>query len=404
MSTTNIGLVDSTELHHVFESLMMFRSEGINVPGITVFCQHGRRKWLVIAKEFTIVVTGDSADFTGAYKLPLTIVANAGRPRAAAGAVEFTIRDGMVTASSSLGTQTLPCNSVPMPKLERTAVSRARATAQLGGKELLYTIFSGANPPFETNMVDDDDDERKTPDHFLLRIEDGQLHVSSDWTGARLYLMRAHTSAITTGAGQIKVDPDMLNIIYNCVDEDSTWTLSYDGKESLDIVLESDTHYIVAKMVIAPAAKLHERVVKILEREQFDFHTTAGGPIGVRHDGVVISLDFFQRDGDAAPLVRLSTVVTRDANESGDLLREINAHNQSGSVTRLWFDNGAVHLAIDVLPDNLMGLAQRLRLLANEAGRLRGVLDPFAAESALPPKRRTRRRTTKPKVQPEVWD
>jgi len=97
-------------------------------------------------------------------------------------------------------------------------------------------------------------------------------------------------------------------------------------------------------------------------------------------------------------------VVTRDANESGDLLREINAHNQSGSVTRLWFDNGAVHLAIDVLPDNLMGLAQRLRLLANEAGRLRGVLDPFAAESALPPKRRTRRRTTKPKVQPEVWD
>jgi len=364
MTSANIGLVDSTELRHIFESLMMFRSEGINVPGVTVFCRDGRRRWLVTTKEFTIEVTGDSADFTGAYKLPLTVVANAGRPRAA---------------------------------------SRGRATAQLGGKELLYTIFSGANPPFETHMTDEDDD-RKAPDHFILRIEDGQLHVSSDWTGARLYLMRAHTSATTTGSGHIKVDPDMLNIMYNCVDEDGTWTLSFDGKDSLDIVLESDTHYIVARMVIAPAAKLHERVVKILEKEQFEFHTTSGGPIGVRHDGVVISLDFFQRDGDDSPLVRLSTVVTRDANESADLLREINAHNQSGSVTRLWFDNGAVHLAIDLLADNLAGLAQRLRLLSNEAGRLRGVLEPFAAEASLPPKRRTRRRPLAPKVQPEVWD
>ena len=403
MTSANIGLVDSTELRHIFESLMMFRSEGINVPGVTVFCRDGRRRWLVTTKEFTIEVTGDSADFTGAYKLPLTVVANAGRPRAAAGVVAFSVADGMVTAASSLGTQTLPCSSVPMPQLQRTPASRGRATAQLGGKELLYTIFSGANPPFETHMTDEDDD-RKAPDHFLLRIEDGQLHVSSDWTGARLYLMRAHTSATTTGSGHIKVDPDMLNIMYNCVDEDGTWTLSFDGKDSLDIVLESDTHYIVARMVIAPAAKLHERVVKILEREQFEFHTTSGGPIGVRHDGVVISLDFFQRDGDDSPLVRLSTVVTRDANESADLLREINAHNQSGSVTRLWFDNGAVHLAIDLLADNLAGLAQRLRLLSNEAGRLRGVLEPFAAEASLPPKRRTRRRPLAPKVQPEVWD
>ena len=403
MSTTNIGLVDSTELRHIFESLMMFRSEGTNIPGITVFCHGGRRKWLVSARDFTIVITGDAAEFSGAHKLPLTIVANAGRPRATAGDVAFTINDGMVTATSSLGTQTLPCVSVPAPHLRRTVVSRGRASAQLGGKELLYTIFSGANPPFETNLADEDD-ERTTPDHFLLRIDDGHLHVSSDWTGARLYPVRAYTAASTTGSGQIKVDPDMLNIIYNCVDEDATWTLSFDGKESLDIVLESDTHQIVAKMILAPAAKLHERVVKILERERFEFQTTAGGPIGVRHDGVVISLDFFQRDADETPLIRLSTVVTRDANESSELLREINAHNQGGSVTRLWFENGAVHLAIDVLPDNLVGLAQRLRMLSCEAGRLRGVLEPFAAEAPLPPKRRARRRTSTPKAQPEVWD
>lgn len=403
MGNANIGLVDSTELHQIFEPLMMFRLEGINVSGVTVFCQDGRRKWLVTTKDFTIVVTGDTADFTGAYKLPLTSVANAARPRAAAGGVSFTIADGKVTAVSSLGTQTLPCSSVQMPKLRRAAVSRARASAQLVGKELLYAIFSGANPPFEVNMMDDDD-ERKNPNHFLLRIEDGQLHVSSDWTGAGLYVVRAHTAATTTGSGQIKVNPDMLNIMFNCIDEDATWTLSFEGKESLDIVLESDSHYIVAKMVIAPAAKLHERVVKILKHENLEFQTTAGGSIGVRHDGVVMSLDFLQHDGDEVPLVRLSTVITRGAHESAELLRELNAHNQTGSITRLWFDNGAVHLAIDVLPDNLAGLAQYLRLLSKEASRLHGVLEPFAAEVALPPKRRTRRRTTKVKVQPEVWD
>ncbi|MGA0785820.1 MAG: hypothetical protein ACO3QI_08230, partial [Ilumatobacteraceae bacterium] len=202
--TTNIGLVDSTELRHIFESLMMFRSEGVNVPGITVYCEGGRRKWLVTTKEFTIVVTGDAADFAGAYKLPLTIVANAGRPRAAAGAVAFTVCDGLVTATSSYGTQTLPCSTTSMPTIRRATAGHNRASAQLGGKELLYTIFSGANPPFETNMTDDEDDERTNPDHFLLRIADGRLHVSSDWSGARLYEMRAHTTAHTTGAGQIK--------------------------------------------------------------------------------------------------------------------------------------------------------------------------------------------------------
>lgn len=402
-TTVSLGLVETTELRHIFESLMMFRTEGINVPGITVYCENGRRTWLVVANEFSITITGDSADFPGAYKLPLTIVANAARPRAASGTVGFSISNGMVTSESASGKQTLPCTSIPMPKSRRIASTPSAASASLGGKELLYTIFSGANPPFETNMTDEDD-ERKTPDHFTMQIGDGELRVSSDWTSARLYVMRASTAATTAGSGQIKVDPDMMNILYNCVDEDTNWTLSFDPKESLNIVLESDTHYIVAKMVLAPAVKLQERIVKILDREKFEYQTTSDGTVAVRHDGVVMSVDLYQRDGDEAPLVRLSTAVTRDANESAELLREINAHNQSGTVTRLWFDKGVVHLAIDILSDNLLGLAQRLRLLSTEAGRLRGVLEPFAAEAALPPQRRSRRRTVKPKVQPEVWD
>jgi hypothetical protein len=49
-------------------------------------------------------------------------------------------------------------------------------------------------------------------------------------------------------------------------------------------------------------------------------------------------------------------------------------------------------------------LAHRLRHLAREAGRLRGVLEPFAAEDALPRRRTRRRRASTVERQPEVWD
>ncbi len=399
--TISLGLVDTNELRHIFDALMMLRMESKNISGIIVYCDGGRRQWLISVDSYTIVITGDSASFGGAYKLPLTIVANAGRHRAASGATTFTISDGIVTAQSSYGSQSIPCSSVPMPTPERTALTGSRASAQLGGNEFLKVIFSGTGTPFEVGMSDDDGDECTSPEHFMIEIEKDLLRVSSDWSDANLYPMRAVTTADTKGVGQVKVHKDLMPIIFNCVDEESTWTISFDPKQPHDIVLESDTHYIVAKMTFVPVLKLHERAVKVLEREKFQFKTAADGTIGVRHDAITISLDFFQRESDKVPLVRLSTVVTRDANESAELLREINEHNQAGSITRLWFANDAVHLAVDLPPDNLMVLAARLRHLANEAKRLQGVLEPFAAEAALAPRRR--RASPRAKRQPEIW-
>ena len=60
-------------------------------------------------------------------------------------------------------------------------------------------------------------------------------------------------------------------------------------------------------------------------------------------------------------------------------------------------------LGIDLLADNLSVVTSRLRHLARVAKDMSGMLEPFAAEAALPPKRRIRRKKT-PTVQPEVWD
>lgn len=397
----NLGTVDSTELRRVFDALMMLRVEDEAVTDVTVYCHAGHRRWHLSTDELTIVIYGEAASFSGAYRLPLTIVANAGRHSVAAGDVIFSVCNDTVTAVSNLGEQTLPCTAVPMPLTQRAAITRARASATLGGRELSYVVFSGAHPPFEVAMGEDEGD-KKFPDHFVISVEPGRLCVTSNWTGAKLYEMKASTAAETRGSGRVKVDPDFLAVIFSLIDNDSTWKLSFDPKQSRQLVLESDTHLIIASMTLVPVLRLHERVVKLLERESFEFQTAANGVIAVRHEGVAVSLDFFQRQGDDLPLIKMSTVVTEHANESPELLREINDHNKSGAIARMWFDAGNVYCGLDMQSESLQPFPERLRHLATEAKRLRGLLEPFAAEAAMAPKRR--RRTKLAKRQPEVWD
>lgn len=397
----NLGLVDTDELIRVFDSVWMLRTEGKTTPGVIVFSDAGRRTWWITGENLTIRIAGDAADFTGAYQLPLSILANAGRQHAANGAVTLTVQGDVVTAESARGRHSVSCSTVPVPDTPRVAVTRSRATATLTGKDLTWVAFSGASSPFEASWSGDDDDHQY-PDHFTIGIEHGMLLVSSDWTKAKLYPMLSGTAATTTGRGEVRVDPSYLNVLTQCVDADSEWTISFDPNEPRHLVLESATQYIVATMTKVPVVELQDRVKKILERERLEHNVAVNGTIGVRLDDVVISLHFYQQQHSEQPLLRVSTIVVRDANESADLLREINAYNCSGSITRGWFDEGKVYLGLDLLSDNLHVLAPRLRQLAADVTCWSGVLEPLAADEALPPRKRTRRSKTE-SSQPEVW-
>lgn len=401
-STIEIGLVDTDELTRVFDSLWTMRMEGKRTPGVIVFCQGGRRCWHISSEDLSILITGDAADFTGAYRLPLTIVANAGRQGAANGPVTYTIKGDVVTAESARGRQSVSCTSVLVPGFPKTLGMTSQVSATLSGKDLIWVAFSGANDPFESGMFDDDDD-RQTPDHFTITISDGLLMVSSDWTPAKLYPMLGGTSAMTHGAGEIRVNKSFLPVLINCVDTDSEWTIAFNHDDPHTVVLESASTYIVANMGKVPVEEAHSKVRDILDRENFEYQVASDGSIGVRFDGVIISLNFFGREDNEAMLLGISTVVVRHANESAELLREINAHNRVSSVTRCWFDSGNVHLGLELLPDSLHVLASRLRHLANDAKRLTGLLEPFAAETPIAtPKRR--RRSKKSEQRSETWD
>jgi len=407
MSTpVTIGLVDTEELSRVFDALWMLRKEGKTLPGIVVFCEGGKRRWWIPGDKLTILITGDAADFAGAYRLPLTIVANAGRQGASNGAVTYTVNGDAATgltvsADSMRGRQVVSCETVPVPEHPRAEFAAGFASAKLTGKDLSWTVFAGAHPPFEAMMLEEDDD-RRSPDHFTMSIEKKRFTVTSDWTEAGMYNMIGSTGAVTKGSGSIRLDPDFLNVLSNCIDADSEWTVCF-GLDGQTIVLESDSQYIVSQLTKVPVYEMKKRVLKALERDKFEHREVGTTKIGVRVDGVPVSVEMFVREGDEVPLLGLSTVIVREANESPELLREINAHNKAGSLTRLWHENGKVLLGIDLLPDNLSVLSARLRHLARVAKDLSGMLEPFAAEAALPPKRRVRRKK-KTETQPEVWD
>jgi hypothetical protein len=400
--TVNLGLVDTDELSRVFDTLWMLRSEGHDTPGVVVFCEEGRRRWLMSGDNLSILVTGDAIDFPGAYRLPLTVVANAGRQGAANGPVTYTIEGDVVTAESARGRQSVSCSSVSIPRVDRVALTRSRASATLTGRDLVWVAFSGANDPFESASFDDED-ERQAPDHFTITIADGLLTVSSDWTKAKLYPMLGATSATTEGHGEVRVEKAFINVLFNCIDADSEWTIAFDPKEPGSIVLQSDASYIVANMVRLPAAQLHTRARKILDREKIEYQVAGNGAIGVRLDGVVVSLHFYGREGGDTPLLALSTILVEGANESAELLHEINAHNRNASGTRCWFDDGNVRLGLELLPDNLHVLASRLAHLVNDARRLTGVLEPFAAEAPIAVPRRDRQQSNQG-AHPEMWD
>ena len=400
-----LGLVDTEELSRVFDALWIMRKEGKTLPGIVVFCEDGRRRWWIPSDKLSIFITGDAADFSGAYRLPLTIMANAGRQGASNGAVTYTVNGDAatgltVTADSMRGRQVVSCESIPVPEHPSAEFAAGCASAKLSGRDLAWTVFAGAHPPFEAMMLEEDD--RHSPDHFMMTIEKKRFTVASDWTEAGMYNMVGSTAAVTKGSGSIRLDPDFLNVLSNCVDAESEWTVCF-GLDGQTIVLESDSQYIVSQLTKVPVYEMKKRVLKVLERDKFEHREVGTTKIGVRVDGVPVSVELFVREGDESPLLGLSSVIVREANESPELLREINAHNKAGSLTRLWHENDKVLLGIDLLPDNLSVLTSRLRHLARVAKDLSGMLEPFAAEAALPPKRRIRRKKTST-VQPEVWD
>jgi hypothetical protein len=400
-----LGLVDTEELSRVFDALWIVRKEGKTLPRIVVFCEDGRRRWWIPSDKLSIFITGDAADFSGAYRLPLTIMANAGRQGASNGAVTYTVNGDAatgltVTADSMRGRQVVSCESIPVPEHPRAEFAAGCASAKLSGRDLAWTVFAGAHPPFEAMMLDEDD--RRSPDHFMMTIEKKRFTVASDWTEAGMYNMVGSTAAVTKGSGSIRLDPDFLNVLSSCVDAESEWTVCF-GLDGQTIVLESDSQYIVSQLTKVPVYEMKKRVLKVLERDKFEHREVGTTKIGVRVDGVPVSVELFVREGDESPLLGLSSVIVREANESPELLREINAHNKAGSLTRLWHENDKVLLGIDLLPDNLSVLTSRLRHLARVAKDLSGMLEPFAAEAALPPKRRIRRKKTST-VQPEVWD
>ncbi|NBR77139.1 MAG: hypothetical protein EBT73_07450 [Actinobacteria bacterium] len=100
----SLGIVDNTELETVFDSLWPFRTSDETKGNIIVFANNKRRHWHLVNRSYVVTIVGDTCDFTGAYSLPLTAVANVGRQVGSLpGGVEFVIENDFVTTITALG-------------------------------------------------------------------------------------------------------------------------------------------------------------------------------------------------------------------------------------------------------------------------------------------------------------
>jgi hypothetical protein len=385
----SLGHVDSSELERVFDTLWPFRTSDESKGRITVFAKNGRRHWHLVNRSYAITIVGDHCEFTGAYSLPLTAVANVGRQVGSLpGGVEFVVENDRVTSITALGTQTVPCSTAAVPEVTRVRRSTRVVRAKVGGKELRMLVLAGAGMPFEFNPFRDENSS--SPDSHLLEIGDDSITVSSDWTCGGLYDMTARVAAVTHGKGQLKMVSDFVDALATCSDPDAEWTLAFDLDDPTKVFAWCPTFHVMCDVMKSPVSELRERVQGILEREKMKWKTTDIGQFHVLIDEITVRVTFLQHHDSDESLMRLDAVLEEDANESVALLREINAHNASGNLTRMWHDHATVMLGIDLTSENLGVFEERLNLVASEAKRLRGLLSPLAAESALPPRRKKR--------------
>jgi len=385
----SLGIVDNTELETVFDALWPFRMSDETKGHITVFASNKRRHWHLVNRSYTVTIVGDTCDFTGAYSLPLTAVANVGRQVGALpSGVEFVVENDFVTTITALGTHTIPCATTTVPEIPQLRTSTRVAKAKVGGKELRMLLLAGAGMPFEFNPFRDDN--TSSPDFHLLEITDGNITVSSDWSCGGLYNMTSKVTATTRGRGTVKMVPDFIDALATCSDADAEWTLAFDLDDPSRVFAWCPKYRIVCNAVKNPVTDLRERVQEILERSKMKWKTTDGGRFHVLIDDITVRLDFLQREQGDEVLLRIDTVVEEQANESAELLREINAHNASSNMTRLWLSHATVMLGIDVTREHLSVVEDRVSLVASEAKRLRGLLSPLAAEAAIAPRRKKR--------------
>lgn len=374
--TVDLGSAPQTEIALVASAVRIYRRGARSGTGVVLDCHEGRRRWLLADDDVFLVVTGDAADFADAYDVPAQFVSGAADLAAMGQEVALSWLGTKMTATNSVGSITMSVRRGTAPTTPVAQAASARAT--LPYRSLFRVLDSASEPAADMHSLDLDDG---IPDSWL-RIEDGRITCGTNWTEVGGRDVCASTVATTEGSALVRLDaPTMNNVTrLHAIDGNPDATIAVDPIAGEWVELEYGPLRVALRAVESPPQAVFNAVRAWLEARSATVVTDERGTIVAEEHEVATRIAILEADWHDV-VTRITSVVLRDAVETLELLREINAFNLTLTTSRVWLDGDKVVVGSDLFQSEFdeEAFSRHYVHVRQDAQRLAGVLAPLAA-------------------------
>jgi hypothetical protein len=157
-------------------------------------------------------------------------------------------------------------------------------------------------------------------------------------------------------------------------------TVAVDPMAGEWLQLEYGPMRLAVRTVVPPAQAVFNEAQAWLKARDATVVTDERGTIMAEEHGVVTRIAILEADWHDV-VTRITSVVLRDAVETLELLREINAFNLTLTTSRVWLDGDKVVVGSDLFQSEFEeeAFSQHYGRVRQDAQRLSGVLAPLAA-------------------------
>jgi hypothetical protein len=374
----DLGTVALRELE-IVETFVLFMRGGTDMPrGVTIHSHMGRRCWQIGAADGHVEITGEPATFTDAVQVPAQFVRSALQLVQRGDPVQLTYHDHSITAAAPIGSVTLPAR--PGTAIESPVRHAPSVRASLPIRNLFHAFEAGSDLPLEAMATMFEDDEG-FPD-TVVTIGDGRIDCTTNWVRHRAGILRSSTPACTEMAGTVQVSAPALNNLTNqrLTVGNPEAVVSCDPVAGQWLVIAAEQWTVALKTRPSPAQRLFKETLAWTRKGNRHVVSDDRGSIATDDRGTAVRIMILAGTADAPPVARCTSIVLRDAEETQDLLAEINAFNRTLTTSRVWVDRGMVVVGSDVEMKtfNAAYFEHHFANVANDARRLAGILAPLA--------------------------
>jgi hypothetical protein len=281
-----------------------------------------------------------------------------------------------MTATNSVSAISMTVLRGTAPTSPVSQVASVRATMPY--RHLFRVLDTTSEPAPDFPSLDLDDG---LPDSWL-RIEDGRITCGTDWTEVGGRDVCVSGVATTEGSALVRLDPPTMNNLTSlyAIEGNPDATVAVDPIAGEWLQLEYGPMRLAVRTVVPPPQAVFNEAQAWLKARDATVVTDERGTIMAEERGVVTRIAVLKADWHDV-ITRITSVVLRDAVETLELLREINAFNLTLTTSRVWIDGDKVVVGSDLYQSEFDedAFSQHYGRVCQDAQRLSGVLAPLAA-------------------------